>query len=1198
MVASVIARDARRSRTVLAVAAGGAGLAIWIAQFAGGMSGFGVLAPIAAVVAAFACVQAARSSARTSDSWLWLAAGCLLWSSLSLLNGVIVATGDGSSSATVLQIASLAFALVGGVGIARVTLAGRLTPIHADEWFDGLLTALATIVISVEFILFPLLDRVDKTAGDDRYLLDIAFQVAAIGIVLLLTVALAIGRAVIRYDALLLLLAGVLTPAVTVAYSGGLATALANDHLGILALGWLFGFTLMILATWRVRGKAGSAYLAGTSIAGARFRRIGGVACVCLLTVTAVGIQALIRSRVDWIIVSLGVGIRLLIGARLIHAGTIAERLRQRTRERDRLETVLSLSPEIVGTLDVVRLLPALASTAARTIGRSCAEITLIGPSGNIANRVTYGLNDDEIRLLDQTVTTLPSYLATPPLTPSVHILDELNLPSSTAELFRAVDKHEVLIAPLRAQGQALGVLELWTPGTVLPFTDDDIKVVTAIVREGGFAIHNAQLLATTLASAEERSMLLRVTQAATSSLDLGTVLDEIAQASLGIASTECCTILLLDEDSDELEIGADQTVPDWPGTEAQGARFPVDRFGSDVQVMRSRQPRRYDQHSPELPDSEREHMQRHGTESILVVPLIAGEICLGTLNLLSRQPGVFDDNATRLGIEIAGQTALAIQHARLLAETRRHAEEQSVLLRVGKAATSSLDITRILEEITHAALDIPGAECCAVLFWDQELNELEMGFESTIADWAGVDPPGTRYSLHDVALQLTIIDLATAVTLNDDDHRLSDRDKADLAGWGIKSLMVVPLFVGDECLGIIQTYSRTRDAFGAAALRLGRDIASQTALAVHNARLLAESRQYADELASRLRVSHAVSSSLQLDEVLEEVARASLGVAGAESCEIELWMPERNATILAAQQAVADWPNEKNNIGMVMPIENWPTTHQILTTGEAMIVHENDPRLSDHERIGLFDLNTRSGLVVPIVVDGQSLGMLSLFSRHPNAFSARALAIGQDLASQAALAIERARLHTAIQERARTDALTGILNRGAIEEELDRELTRTRRNGQTMAVLIIDLNDFKQVNDQHGHLVGDRVLQQTALLLKRSVRGSDQVGRYGGDEFLAVLSNTDEAGAIAAAERILNAGQSARIATDSDGVWLPIHLSIGFAVYPRDGSDHEELIGAADRAMYALKPVLSPDVTDFEAAQRSRSTPVALTAD
>jgi diguanylate cyclase (GGDEF)-like protein len=377
----------------------------------------------------------------------------------------------------------------------------------------------------------------------------------------------------------------------------------------------------------------------------------------------------------------------------------------------------------------------------------------------------------------------------------------------------------------------------------------------------------------------------------------------------------------------------------------------------------------------------------------------------------------------------------------------------------------------------------------------------------------------------------------------------------------------------------------------------MAREVAAQTALAVHNARLLAEYQRQADELTARLRVSHAVSSSLQLEEVLEEVARASLGVAGAESCEIEIWHPDRDATQLIAQQAIADWANSKDNVGTFFPIDDWPMTRRILTTRQPLLFDEADPTLSDYERTILFDDSTRSGFSVPIVVDDQSLGVLSLFSRQPNAFSTRSLALGQDLASQAALAIERARLHAAIQERARTDALTGLLNRGAIEEELDLELVRARRSGQAMAVLVIDLDDFKQVNDRHGHLVGDRVLQHTADLLKHAVRQGDHVGRYGGDEFLVVLPNADASGAVATAERILAAGRSVRIAINREAIWLAVHLSIGFAVYPDNGSDHEELISAADRAMYAVKPAPKVGVTDFEAARRSRATSTALTA-
>ena len=1183
----MIVLDARRRFAWITLTVIGASLAIMTAQNAGDIGGFGVLAPIAAAGAVFACIQASMKSTVGRSGWRLIAFGSLVWFLLAVTNtSLSLAHGDRETS-SYLHLGSLLFLLFAGVGMARLLLAHRQQLFQREEWIDGLLTTLATMVVGVEFLLLPITNRFVGSVLSDSNLLVLAFQVGAIGLTLLIALALATGAFALGHETLLLLLGSVLVPAGTLAMTGGLTAAFARGHQGIPALGWTTGFTLIIISTWQERKQRVPVPTGSGADVGSYFLRIGGVACVSALLVTAAAVRSTMQPGVDWVVVVAAAGTGILIAARLVHAGTIAERLLQRTHERDRLVNALKLSPDIVGSLDVDRLLPALASTAACAIDQSRAEVTLISPEGRVEKRATFGLSDDDF----QTLSAIEPCTANLPQFPTVRRLEELSLTPETAASYRTIGKRNVLVAPLRGQGQVLGFLELWTPGGARRFTAQDLDTVAAIVREGGFAIQNAKLLASTMAAAEERSMLLRVIQAATSSLDVRTVLAEIAQASLGISRTECCTILLLDEETNELEIGADQTIREWPGVQQPGYRFPLERFSSDQEVIASRKPRRYDQTSGELSEYEREHMRQHGTQSMLVVPLIAGEKTLGTLNLLSRRVGAFDENATLLGIEIAGQTALAIQHARLLAETRHYAEEQSVLLRVGKAATSSLELTQVLEEITLASLLIPGAECCGVLLWDREANELEMGFESTIHDLPGGDAPGTRYTLDGFHLQQATLNLGKASSINDDDEQLTAVHKEQLAIWGARSLYMVPLLVGDECLGIFQTYSRQRHAFGASSLRLGHDIAAQTALAVHNARLLAESRRQADELAARLRVSQAVSSSLELEKVLDEVARASLGVAGAECCEIEIMRPELEATEMVAQQQIAEWPISSHSVGRLYPLSEWPMTTRVLSSGQPCLYDDANSTLTEAEQSFLFGNQTRSGLSVPIVVDGQNLGVLSLFSRQPSAFTQHSLVTGQDLASQAALAIERARLHAALRERAQTDALTGVLNRGAIEERLDQELSRARRSGLSMAVLVIDLDGFKQVNDRHGHLIGDRVLQHTADVLKDSVREGDFVGRYGGDEFLLVLPDADDDGAVAAAQRILTAAGLAQIATGGSDTWLSITLSIGLAFYPRDGSDHEEMIAAADRAMYAVKPATAPEVTDFTAVKRSRTS-------
>src|SRR5262249_54491439 len=156
--------------------------------------------------------------------------------------------------------------------------------------------------------------------------------------------------------------------------------------------------------------------------------------------------------------------------------------------------------------------------------------------------------------------------------------------------------------------------------------------------------------------------------------------------------------------------------------------------------------------------------------------------------------------------------------------------------------------------------------------------------------------------------------------------------------------------FAGEACLGTLNLLSRERNVFDANATRLGVEIAAQTSLAIRHARLLEETRRYADEQGALLRVSRAVSSSLRLDEVLGEVARASLGVAAAEGCEIELWHQDRDEIELIAQQYVPDWIDSKSNVGARFPLADWPLTRRVLETREPLIFDQANPALTQYE--------------------------------------------------------------------------------------------------------------------------------------------------------------------------------------------------------------------------------------------------------
>ena len=162
------------------------------------------------------------------------------------------------------------------------------------------------------------------------------------------------------------------------------------------------------------------------------------------------------------------------------------------------------------------------------------------------------------------------------------------------------------------------------------------------------------------------------------------------------------------------------------------------------------------------------------------------------------------------------------------------------------------------------------------------------------------------------------------------------------------------------------------------------------------------------------------------------------------------------------------------------------------------------------------------------------------------------------------------AKFHEEIRNRITYDRLTGLLTKESLYLALEMELTRCTRYGLPLAVLMMDLDRFKSVNDTHGHLMGSHVLEEVGGLIRRSIRTADVAARYGGEEFLAYLSESGLVGAAQAAERIRRAIEGH--AFTLDGVTVPVTISIGIAACPEHGRDIRTLVRRADRALYRAK--------------------------
>lgn len=214
----------------------------------------------------------------------------------------------------------------------------------------------------------------------------------------------------------------------------------------------------------------------------------------------------------------------------------------------------------------------------------------------------------------------------------------------------------------------------------------------------------------------------------------------------------------------------------------------------------------------------------------------------------------------------------------------------------------------------------------------------------------------------------------------------------------------------------------------------------------------------------------------------------------------------------------------------------------------------------------------SQSWLGVPMIVGGKVIGAIVVASYRKHAFTLHEVWLLENLARQAALAIENARHHLQVEERARLDSLTQVLNHNAFLEVLEKELVRARLSGSPLSLIMLDVDYFKDYNDTFGHLLGDQVLQRVIEVIRQHLKRTDWVGRWGGEEFVVALPNATGAQAYQVAQRIREALRKIRLTDPSGRPVVPPTVSQGIAVFPDEAKEVFTLIDLADQRLYQAK--------------------------
>lgn len=545
---------------------------------------------------------------------------------------------------------------------------------------------------------------------------------------------------------------------------------------------------------------------------------------------------------------------------------------------------------------------------------------------------------------------------------------------------------------------------------------------------------------------------------------------------------------------------------------------------------------------------------------TVVGISLQAKERVFGLLLLGSQDNRRFTPAELRLLLALGHQIGMAVENSYLIQQTARRTEELHIMNEIGRALSSTLDLETLFEKIYAEIQRLFDVTSFYIAFLNPQRNTIDFHMEVTEGQRVleRSRPVGNHLTEYIIRTQQPVL--------------IRDNFVQEVRRLGCEPLQQVgsfcgvPLVLHDRAIGTMAVHSSQDRAFDEGHLELMRVLASEASIAIENARLFSEQQERNAQLALLNDISRHAISTLNPDEMLGNIAKEL--EAGLTYDHIGIGLLDYATKEVVLQVEAGARKSESPSLGQRIPFGERLVGY-VVRTAEVQTTESLLAGPLRGKAVGELTVHpdSKTGIGFPLVYGEQLLGVFYVEMTAEYLFKEEEIRLMRTLSDLISSALHNAITYQKAQEQAITDGLTGVKTHRFFMESLSSEWKRATRTGRSFSLMLMDLDRFKYVNDFYGHLEGDLVLQRIARIIEQNCRSSDVVARYGGDEFVILMSETT-------LEQGRQIASKLRGCIEADPMLRQknITASFGVASYPLHGSTPQELIQVADASMYISK--------------------------